>query len=289
LPLNDFNGQLFFIYSRNTTTAIPLDGSTIKIIRLLPSWYVPATGYTTFVKNKYYNNGTELVTDLNLAAAVGGDLATYNPNWVGGDVTFSFSTTTRRISFTGNNATFNYAPLAADHPAVAAYLAANAPRMYALGNTATYAGAMVQPYRIGTTMNSRLGFALAYNNRPIFASPSFAPGCATSIGTAQANGIAVEADSFPIMLGTQNINVYCSVVNGSGNDSGLKKNLLATIPIENTPISVNSYTLSSVEDSLKSVTSEIYNLVFDFTDDNGNPFFFYNNMNINLELNVYYK
>jgi hypothetical protein len=288
LPLNDFNGQLFFIYSRNTTTTIPLDGSTIKIIRLHPSWYVPATSYTTYVKNKYYNNGTELVTDLNLAAAVGGDLATYNPNWVGGDVTFSFSTATRRISFTGNNATYYYAPLAADHPAVAAYLAASAPKMYSLGNVASYAGAMPQPYRIGTTMNSRLGFGLTYNNRSTFASASWVPGCATSIGIAQANGIAVEADSFPIMLGTQNINVYCSVINGSGNDSGLKKNLLATLPIENTPISVNSYTLTSVEKPAKSVAREIYSLVFDFTDDAGNPLFFYTNMNINLELNIYY-
>ena len=288
LPLNDFNGQLFFVYSRGSNTTVPLDGSTFKIIRLHPSYYVPATNYSNFVKNKYYNNGAELVDDLNLAAGVNGDSNLYNPNWVGGDVSFSFNTATRRISFQGNNSNFYYAPIPADHPGLRGYLNSSNPKMNAISFSGSYAAAMPQPFNNGTTMNSRLGYALSFYNRPIFAPASFVPGCATSIGIPQLCNIAVEGDSFPIMLGTQNINVYCSGITGSGNDSGLKKNLLATIPIENTPISVNSYTLTSVEKPALSVTKEIYSLQFNFTDDDGNPLYFYNNMNINLELNVWY-
>lgn len=282
LPLNDFNGQLIFVYSRHTiNSVIPANGSTFKAIRLHPSWYVPNASYTTFIKNKFYNNGTELVADLNLAAGTNGDLATYNPGWVAGDVTFTFNTATRRISFAGTNNTLFYAPVPADHPAMATFLA---------GITMnTFSGIIRQPTFPNITMNSRLGFALSYLNTGIFANVATVLGCATSITVPQAGLLAVEGDSFPIMIGTQNINVYCSVINGSGNDSGRAKNLLATLPIENTPISVNSYTLSSVEDPAKSVASEIYTLVFNFTDDYGAPLFFYNNMNINLELNIYYK
>jgi hypothetical protein len=65
LQLNDYNGQLFFIYSRNTTTAIPSDGYTFHVIRLHPSWFVPYAGYTAFTKNKYFNNGQELLFNYN--------------------------------------------------------------------------------------------------------------------------------------------------------------------------------------------------------------------------------
>lgn len=280
LQLNDFNGQLIFVYSRSATATVSTDSTSFKAIRLHPSWYVPAAGYTTFTKNKYYNNGTELVAALNAAAGTSGDLATYNPGWVANDVTFSFDTATRRISFTGNTATNYYAPVPADHPAMATFLASI--------TLNSFSGIVKQPTYPNITMNSRLGFALAYQNRGIFWTGASVVGCATSTGVPQLNAVATEADSFPIMTGTQNINVYCSVINGSGNDSGKARNLLATLPVENVSLGVNSYTLTSVEKPAKSVANEVYTLVFNFTDDHGAPFFFYNNMNINLELNIYY-
>jgi hypothetical protein len=289
LPLNDFNGQLIFVYSRNTTTAIPSDGSTFKVVRLLPSWYVPAASFTTYTKNKYFNNGTELVAALNAAASTSGDSATYNPSWVANDVSFSFDTTTRRISFTGNTATNYYAPVPADHPAMATFLSGvNRPKMNAAGYSGSYALALNQPLNSNSLMNSRLGFALQYNNRGVFWTGSSILGCATSTGTPTVNGTSVEADSFPILVGSQNINVFCSVINGSSTDTNANRNLIATLPIENGALGVNSYTLTSVEKPAKSVASEIYTLQFNFTDDYGNPFYFYNNMNVNLELNIYY-
>jgi hypothetical protein len=282
LPLNDFNGQLIFVYSRNTTTAIPANGSTFQMVRLLPSWYVPAASFTAFTKNEYYNNGTELAAALTAAAAAGGDSITYNPKWLVGDVSFSFNTATRKISFTGLTAGNYYAPVPADHPALPAFLATYAPTMNALG------GVKAQPFNKDVLMNSRLGYSMSFYNTGILWSGSSIQGCATTSGIPQANAIATEADSWPILLGTQNINVYCSVITGSGNDSRIAKNLLATLPVENAPLGVCSYTLTSVEKPAKSVASEIYTLQINLTDDNGNPFYFYNNMNVNLELNIYY-
>jgi len=294
LPLNDYNGQLFFVYSRNTTTAIPSDGSTFHVVRLLPSWYVPATGYTTFVKNSYFNNGTELATALTSAASTGGDSTTYNPSWLVNDVTFNFNTSTRQLSFTGNTAGNYYAPIPADHPALAAFLADYTPgsgegvKMNALGASGSYAAALKQPYVAGVTMNERLGWAMSYNNTGFQWSASSVRGCATTTGVPQANAIATQADSFPILIASQNINIYCNAVAGSGQDSRTLRTLLATVPIENSPLGVCSYTLTSVDGPALSVGDEIYNLQFTFLDDNGSPFYFLPNCNTNLELNIFY-
>ena len=76
LPLNDANGQLIFFYARTESAGATISLADIYIVRLHPSWFVPAASYTTFVKNKYYNYVSDLVTDLNLAAGAGGDLIT---------------------------------------------------------------------------------------------------------------------------------------------------------------------------------------------------------------------
>jgi hypothetical protein len=293
LPLNDYNGQLIFVYSRNTTTAIP-DSSTFHVVRLLPSWYVPASGYTDYIKNAYFNNGTELALALTNAADTGGDSTTYNPSWLAGDVTFSFDTFTRKLSFTGTTASNYYAPVPADHPDLPAFLATytgGSPtglKMNALGFSGSYAAGLKQPYVAGVTMNERVGFAMGYNNTGIQWTSSSVRGCATTTGVPQANTVETEADSFPIFLGTQNLNIYCNVVAGSGQDSRTLRTLLATIPIENAPLGVCSYTLTSVDGPALSVGDEIYNLQFTFLDDNGSPFYFLPNYNVNLEMNIFY-
>lgn len=298
LQLNDYNGQLIFVYSRNTTTAIPLDGTTIHAVRLHPSWFVPNTGFTNFVKNKYYNNGAELVADLNLAAASTGDSTLYNPSFLPGDVTFSFNTATRKISFAGTVNNLYYAPIPYDHPALAAWLidSSHNIRMNGANNGAGGAGTGTpQPYARGLldgcTMNQRLGFGMGFNNRGIFWGTSSVLGCATTTGVPQlgTTATAIEADSWPILLGSQNINVYANIVVGSGQDSRTLRTLLATIPIENAPLGVCSYTLTSVDGPALSVGNEIYNISFSFLDDFGTPFYFSPNYNVNLEMNVFYS
>ena len=290
LQLNDYNGQLFFIYSRNTTTAIPSDGSTFHVIRLHPSWFVPYAGYTAFTKNKYFNNGQELVTALNAAAATGGDSVTYNPLFIGDDVSFSFDTTTRKISFTGLNDTYYYAPIPFDHPALANFpTSVYQVRMNTINSSDTYATATVQPYSGSVTMNSRLGFAMDYRNRGILWGANSIVGCATTSGIPQLKDIAVEGDSWPILLASQNLNIYCNALAGAGQDSRTRRTLLATIPIENVPLGVCSYTLTSVDGPALSVLNEVYNLQFTFLDDFGLPFYFMPNFNVNLELNIFYE
>jgi hypothetical protein len=244
-----------------------------------------------YTKNKYFNSVTELVAALNTAASTGGDSATYNPTWVANDVTFAYDTTTRKITLTGNTSTNYYSPVAFDDPNVALFFANNAtytPKMNAFNSSNNYATATTQPWINGDLMNPRLGFGMAYNNRGFWFGANSIVGCASSTQVPQVNGTGIEADSYPILIGAQNLNVYCSIVGAGGQSSSGRKNLLACIPLEYEPLNVSSYTLTSVEGHVLKVAGEVYELSFDFTDDFGNPFYFYPNMNMQLEMNIFY-
>jgi len=285
LQLNDYSQLMFFYYASTTATGINVVGN-LRCVRLLPSWYVPASSFTAYTQNQYFADGAALVSALNTASSAGGDNVTYNPKWVSGDLTWTYNSNTKKISFVGNNATYYYTPAAADDPVVKAYLATNAITMYSrVGNANT---TQVQPYVSGYSMNFSLGFGMSFTNFGRNWGSGSYQGCAFSVGYPQANAVSIVGDSFPILLGLQNVNVYCSVITGSGVDAGFKKNFLASIPIDVYPLYVNQYTLTSTKSPALSVNNEIYQLQFDFRDDNGNPVWFNPNMSVNMELVVYY-
>jgi hypothetical protein len=294
LQLNDDNGQLMFFYYASATQAGIATLANLRCIRLLPSWYVPAASFTAFTINKYFNTGTELVAALNAAASTGGDSATYNPIWVAGQVTFAFDTTTRRISVAGNGTTF-IAPAAADDPNVLDQLrgtttAANRIRMNGITSSGTYATATLQPFREGSTMNARLGYTLSYFGRGLWWGGSSQVGCATSTGVpSNSTSVPVVADCPPILLGVQNVGVYLSVAVGGGIDSSNpRKNLIASIPIENAPYCVNSYTTNSVEIPSLSTPNEIYEVTVELLDDTGAPYLMPWSNNTQIGLALYY-
>ena len=293
LQLNDDNGQLFFFYYASATQAGIAQLANLRCIRLLPSWYVPYSGFTTYTQNKYFNTGTELVAALNTAAAANGDSGTYNPIWTSGQVTFAFDTTTRRISVAGNGTTY-IAPAAADDPNVLDQLrgtttANNRIKMNGANSSNTYATATFQPYVEGITMNARLGFTLSYNARGAWWGSTAQVGCATSTGVpSNSSSVAVVGDTPPILLGVQNVGVYLSISTGGGVDSFGKKNLIASIPIENAPYAINSYTTNSVEIPSLSTPNEIYEVTVELIDDNGQPFYQWWNANVQIGLALFY-
>lgn len=294
LQLNDDNGQLMFFYYASATQAGIRTQAQLRCIRLLPSWFVPYAGFTAFTLNKYFNTGTELVAALNAAATAGGDSATFNPIWVAGQVTFAFDTTTRRISVAGNGTTF-IAPAPADDPFVLDQLrgtttATNRIRMNGITSSNTYATATLQPYVENITMNARLGYTLAFNARGLWWGSSSQQGCATASGIpSNSSSVPVVADTPPILLGVQNVGVYLSVAMGGGVDSSnRRKNLIASIPIENAPYCINSYTTNSVEIPSLSTPNEIYEVTVELIDDTGTPYLIPYNANTQIGLALYY-
>ena len=290
LQLNDDNGQLFFFYYASATKANIRTQAQLRCIRLLPSWFVPYGGFTAFTQNKYFNTGTELAAALTAAATAGGDSVTYNPIWVAGQVTFSFDTTTREFTVTGNGTTF-IAPAAANDPFVLDQLAGtttptNRIKMNGHNSSNNYATATFQPYVENITMNARLGFTLAYNVRGIWWGANSQDGVATSTGEPH-NTTSIPADTLPILLGVQNVGVYLSISTGGGMDA-FRKNLIASIPIDAAPYALNSYTTNSVEVPSLSTPSEIYDVTVELLDDTGLPFLIPNNMNTQIGLVLYY-
>lgn len=289
LQLNDQTSLMFFYYKYTDATSAGIAVANMRCIRLLPSNYVPKASFTAFTQNKYFNTTAELVAQLNVAASTGGDNVTYNPTWLVNDVLFSYDATTSRITFTGQTASSFYSVAASDDPNIKTFLASSsAPKMNGFTSSSTYATATAQPYTLGQTMNSRLGFAMGYNNRGIWWGSSSVKGCATLTGVPQANAVGVLADSWPILLGSQNVNVYLDVAVGSGLDSRRNKNLLACIPLEAPSLAVCSYTLISLEYPALSVPPEIYSLTISLQDDFGNPFIIPANYNANFELSILY-
>lgn len=293
LQLNDDNGQLMFFYYASATQAGIRTQAQLRCIRLLPSNFVPYAGFTAFTLNKYFNTGTELAAALTAAASTGGDSVTYNPIWVAGQVTFSFDTTTREFSVLANGTTY-IAPAAADDPFVLDQLrgttnAANRIRMNAINSSNTYATATLQPFQEGVSMNARLGYTLAFNARGLWWSSSSQQGCATASGVpSNSSSVAVAADTFPILLGVQNVGVYLSISTGGGVDSYGRKNLIASIPIEVAPLCINSYTTNSVEVPSLSTPNEIYEVTVELIDDSGAPFSQGWNYNTQIALVLYY-
>jgi len=293
LQLNDDNGQLMFFYYASATQAGIRTQAQLRCIRLLPSNFVPAAGFTAFTINKYFNTGTELAAALTAAATAGGDSVTYNPIWVAGQVTFSFDTTTREFSILANGTDF-IAPAAADDPFVLDQLrgttnAANRIRMNAINSSGTYATATLQPFVEGVSMNARLGYTLAFNARGLWWGSTSQQGCKTASGVpSNSSTVAVAADTNPILLGVQNVGVYLSISTGGGVDSYGRKNLIASIPIEVAPLSINSYTTNSVEVPSLSTPNEIYEVTVELIDDSGAPFSQGWNYNTQIALVLYY-
>jgi hypothetical protein len=245
----------------------------------------------SFTQNKYFNTVTELCAALTTASAAGGDDATYNPIWTSGDLTFSYDTTTRRVSVISNSNSVYIAPAAADDPNVLDNLRgtttpSNRIKMKGYGAT-SYATASFQPYVEGITMNARLGFAMAYATRGLYWGSSSQTGCATSTGVPLA-ATAIVADANPILLGAQSVGIYLDTVMGGGYDSIRSKNLLAPVFIDVPPLNVMSYVPASVNQALISVPQEIYQITVTLVDDAGVPFVQSPNYNVRIEISIGY-
>ena len=277
LQLNDYSLCFFYVYGPS---------SSFRCVRLHPASFVPYPGFTSFVKNKYFNDCDELVAALNVAANTGGDLFTYNGLWEANTIQFAFDDATRRITISNPSGAV-IAPVAADDPRVLAIMTPGNTTlmMNAYNGNNLITGATQQPFQRGFSMNARLGFAMSYFTRGLWWGASSVVGnaCATGVAT-----VSVEADASPILLGCQNVNVYLDIATGSGYDSKNRKNLAANIPIEVGPLNVNSYTLSSVQAPLLSTPNEIYEIGVLLLDENGVPFPCPPNYNVQVVVSVVY-
>lgn len=275
LQLDD-NSQLMFWYYTNTSGTIQL-----RCIRLLPSNYVPFNFFTNFSRNRYFNSVDELVIALNVAAGANGDTNIMNPFFTGGQITFSYDASQRKISMVTSNTSVSVGPAAADDPAVLAAMRTNTIVMN------SFSGLVPQPNVVGLTMNARLGYARSFFSRPLWFSAGGTQQIVSS-STGRFEVVPIEGDCNPILIGTQNVGIYCSVIAGSGMDFTRRKNLLETIPVQVAPLNINNYTLTSVKNYAMSVPNEIYEITIELLDDRGLPFLQPPSYNTQISLAILY-
>lgn len=277
--------QLTFWYHRLATETTAPSSSTLRCVRLYPSWWKEPDGYTSFSRNRYFTDPSDLVAALNAAAS--NDNTTNNPYFQVGDITFTYDSTTKRISFSGNNAGSWYAPAGFSDPSLIAALRTNTITMPAYAGVGSSTVNIPQPYAIGYTLNLRLGFAMSGIARGL---NSYTPGantlCANSTNWPEGNGTALLADSYPNLVYTNSVFLYTNIVNGASSCSNNRQNLLAVVPVNSAPLGITNYQTSMETDMVK-VSGMIQNITIEMRDDADQPYFLPDSASVNVE--IYFK
>ena len=277
---------VFWYYSLPTATTAPAD-AYLRAVRLYPSDYQAPAGFTTYTKNRYFSDPADFVNQLNTAAAVAGDDATYNDYWVAGDVTFAYNATTKQITFTGNTAGRYYAPAGWNDPNVIYAQTTNAGGM-AMPNYSGV-GTTDQEQVVGWTLNLRVGYAMSGFSRgtPYNVGATTNPLYADLTNTAYADGTAVPVDSYPNLVYSQCVYLYSNIVAGVSLGSNKQHNLLAVVPSNAPQFGVIQYTALTVNMMSKMVDT-IYEISIDMRDDANQPFVLPDNAQVNIELAFVY-
>jgi hypothetical protein len=279
------NYQLQFWYYRlPTATTVPTD-LYLRCVRLYPSDYVPPSGFTAFTENRYVTDPSDLVTLLNAAASTGGDNGTYNPYWAVNDVTFTYSSSTKLISLTGNLAGSYYAIAGYNDPLVLAAQAGNGAQGIITLNSFNGSD-LIQPAVPQFTLNLRCGFAMSgqsiapQNNTGI-------PQYANITNTAFANAVPIVADSYPNLVYTGSVYLYSDIVAGSSMGSGNQHNLLAVIPCNVPQLGIINYVAATLT-WLNRIPDTIYQINVQMFDDANQPYVLPDSAIVNVELGIAY-
>lgn len=291
LQLPDWGGLCFWYYRLpDATTA--LNSAYLKCVRLYPSYYVPPSGFTAFTKNRYINDPADFVTLLNQAASAGGDNVDHNVYWQAGDITFSYSTTTKQITFVGNTAG-NYYTTAGYNDQIVFVIqngtAGTRPRMPNSNSTGSPLSPVTpQPQVDQYTLNLRVGYAMSGNARGIqsFGGGNIAYPNPTNL--TYLTGSVIPADSYPNLIYTNNVYLYASFMAGASLTSHNRHNLLACCPVTVGPFGVTQY-VAATSNLLTKLSQTIQNIVIELRDDADQPYTLPDNAQVSLEVSFSYQ
>ena len=287
LQLPDWGGLCFFYWALATASTTPTI-SNLRCIRLYPSYYIAPSGFTTFVRNRYIADPSDLVTLLNQAAGVAGDIATYNPYWIVSDVTFSYDTTKKQITFVGNTASTFYAPVGYADPILATVLNGTAASLITMPNANNVSNTTRQPQVDQYTLNLKVGYAMSGLSRGI---QSFGAGptvYADITNVAFANTVTVPVDSFPNLVYTNTVSIYLNFISGASLTSNNRHNLIAVVPVQAGSLQVNNY-IAATSNLLTRLSQTISNITVELVDDANQPYLLPDSAVTTIELSFSYQ
>lgn len=277
----------FWYYQLATSTTAP-SSVNLKCVRLYPSTYVPPSGFTAYTQNRNITGPADLCTLLNAAASPGGDSATYNVYWAGAsaqDVSFSYSSTTNKITMTGLTSGKYYAIAGWNDPTVNTIMAGTAGTQLTIYNAGS--GTTPQPYALSYTLNLRVGYAISGQTINNQGTSTYNTLYANLTNQTFAQNAAIPADSYPNLVYTQCFYMYANIVSGSSLGSGGQHNLLTVMPNNAAPLAVAQYVAATIN-WLTKVPDNIHEIEIFLRDDANQPLNLPDNAQVNLELGFWY-
>lgn len=284
--------QLVFWYYRVATSGSTPGAGNLSAVRIYPANFPASADLNDpeVVMRPLTGGLTDLVTLLNAAAAPTGDDVTRNPYFRGAAAAdVGFTLTNGQITMRGLTAGNFYCIAGWNDPNV---LAAIALKNITMDPDPANPGGVItpQPQVAGYTLNQRIGYALSGTcQQPYMSSTSVSQLVANTTGVPYAVNVNIVPDAYPNIAGTAVINVYGTFTGSSGNTTGptRHKDLLAVIPMTNV-LANNNYS-TAMKAVLTTVPSEVYAIDIELRDDQDQPYYINDNVNVNLELLVKYR
>ena len=215
-------------------------------------------------------NYQDLLQLLNQSAAAA-DSAIQNPYHTAGDVTFNYDPITRKFSFQGNDANYEYIQLGYADPRIEAVRN----NVYTNDNGVAPIPASRQPTLSQSNLNLRIGYSWYGDNGDL------------GIDIPNANGVPIVAYSFGNLVYTQCVYLFSNIIQGSSLGSGGQRNLLSVVPIAAPSLGVALYQAPLVN-WLTKIAQEIYEIEIIMLDDNYQPYYVPNNAIVNVEIGFSY-
>ena len=276
---------IFWYYNLDSETQTP-GPAQLQCVRLYPSWWKNPDSYSTFVQNRYFLDPSDLVAALNLATTQ--DDVTYNPYFIINDITFAYDSTTKKISFVGNDAGKFYVPAGYNDPNVRTALQTGTISFPMYKGDGTIATTIPQPYALGYPLNLRCGFSMSGISRGINSYSGGSSLYANPQNWPEADGTPLVADSYPNLVYTGCVYMYTNIVNGSSSTSNNRQNLLAVVPVNSAPLGVTNY-VSGMLTKQSTISQTIQNISIELRDDADQPYNLPDNAQVNVEIYFDYK
>jgi hypothetical protein len=294
---------VFWFYELPTPTTVP-DKQYLWNVRLAPIGYSVPPQYNSIYTTSCTNltgGATELVQLLNVAAAPLGDTVGINPRWGVSKITFTLETSgpfTGAITCKGADAAKYYTPAGYNDPNVlnmyngvngAGY---NPPSLALAPVSGTTLQFIRQPFANGSYLNQRLGYSMSGTALGRFAAAS-----STYINLLYANSynitypgaVDIPPDSFYNIEGTSVVSVYGTFSGSGGNSTeGNRLNLLSVVPMSQVTGFTN-FTGTGLKAPLYKVMNDIYVMDIELRDENDQPFYVPDGLNVNIEIGFKYK
>tara|TARA_R110000868_G_scaffold216742_1_gene466901 strand:- start:663 stop:2564 length:1902 start_codon:yes stop_codon:yes gene_type:complete len=99
---------------------------------------------------------------------------------------------------------------------------------------------------------------------------------------------SITANSYPCLIYTQSIRLYCDVTQGSTQDSAGNAGLLSVVPMNTSGLGVTFYQ-SSFDNDLTKIPSQLQEITISMKTDTGDNYFLPYSANVSLEIAVTYK